>query len=155
MLNVNKQTIIAILSTVLLMASCESPKSVDEEKVNKNDLVTIKSIMKQQEDCWNSGDLECFMEGYWKSDSLKFIGSSGLTYGWQVTLDSYHKTYPDRSAMGKLTFKILDLEAIDKNTVLLLGTWALKREIGDVDGFYSLVWKKKKGKWVIVADHSS
>ncbi len=116
---------------------------------------SIRDIMAAQELAWNRGDLEAFMEGYWRSDSLRFIGSSGLTYGWQQTLDNYKKGYPDSDAMGKLKFTILSVEQLSKRSAFVIGKWRLARKAGDLSGHYTLLWKKIKGKWVIVADHSS
>lgn len=116
---------------------------------------TIRQIMADQELAWNRGDLEAFMAGYWRSDSLRFIGSSGLTYGWQQTLDNYKKGYPGPEAMGKLKFTILSVEQLSKRSAYVIGKWHLTRKAGDLSGHYTLLWKKIKGKWVIVADHSS
>ena len=116
---------------------------------------TIRRIMADQELAWNRGDLEGFMQGYWHSDSLRFIGSRGLTYGWQQTLDNYKKGYPDTDAMGKLKFTILSVEQLSKRSAYVIGKWRLTRKAGDLEGHYTLLWKKVKGKWVIVADHSS
>jgi ketosteroid isomerase-like protein len=115
----------------------------------------IRQIMAAQEKAWNAGQLEAFMDGYWKSDSLKFIGSRGLTYGWQATLDNYKKGYPSREAMGRLTFTIISVEVIGKKDAFVIGKWHLKRTKDDLSGHYTLFWKKIKGRWVIVADHSS
>ncbi|WP_153042579.1 hypothetical protein [Rufibacter ruber] len=54
----------------------------------------IAAIMQAQSQAWNRGDLESYMEPYWHSDSLMFIGKSGLTYGWDQTLQNYRKGYP-------------------------------------------------------------
>ena len=116
---------------------------------------SIRDIMAAQELAWNRSDLEAFMEGYWRSDSLRFIGSSGLTYGWQQTLDNYKKGYPDTDAMGQLKFTILSVEQLSKRSAYVIGKWRLARKAGDLSGHYTLLWKKIKGKWVIVADHSS
>jgi len=116
---------------------------------------SIRAIMQTQEDAWNRGDLEAFMDSYWHSDSLKFIGSRGLTYGWQQTLDNYKKGYPDRDAMGTLKFTILSVEQLSSKSAFVIGKWHLARKAGDLSGHYTLLWKKIKGKWVIVADHSS
>ena len=116
---------------------------------------TIRDIMAQQESAWNRGDLEAFMNGYWKSDSLRFIGSKGLTYGWDQTLQNYKKGYPDPDAMGKLKFTILSVEKLSGRSAFVIGKWQLTRKIGDLSGHYTLLWRKIKGKWVIVADHSS
>jgi len=121
----------------------------------KSDQMTIREIMAAQETAWNRGDLEAFMEGYWKSDSLRFIGSKGLTYGWKQTLDNYQKGYPDRDAMGKLTFTILSVEQLSRRSAFVVGKWHLARKAGDLSGHYTLLWRKIKGRWVIVADHSS
>ena len=115
----------------------------------------IRAIMARQEAAWNRGDLEAFMEGYWRSDSLRFIGSRGLTYGWQQTLDNYRKGYPDRAAMGTLTFTLLSVEPLSRKSAFVVGKWHLKRSAGDLSGHFTLFWKKIKGEWVIVADHSS
>ncbi|MGI9158739.1 MAG: YybH family protein, partial [Saprospiraceae bacterium] len=115
----------------------------------------IRAIMARQEAAWNRGDLEAFMDGYWRSDSLQFIGSRGLTYGWHQTLDNYRKGYPDRAAMGTLTFTLLSVQPLSQKSAFVVGKWHLKRNAGDLSGHFTLLWKKIKGAWVIVADHSS
>jgi ketosteroid isomerase-like protein len=114
----------------------------------------IIELMKRQEAAWNNGDIGGFMKYYWKSDSLKFIGKSGITYGWQKTLDNYKKNYPDKAAMGKLTFEIKSAEQLSDQSVYIIGSWNLERE-RPVGGYFTLLWKKIKGEWVIVADHTS
>ncbi len=111
--------------------------------------------MNDQEAAWNKGDLEGFMSSYWNDDSLKFIGKSGITYGWKSTLSNYKKNYPDKATMGILDFTILSVEALSDETCFVIGSWNLKRRKGDVGGFYTLLWKKINGKWLIVTDHTS
>ncbi len=120
-----------------------------------SDRAEILAIMDKQESCWNEGDIVCFMEGYWPSDSLMFIGSTGVVYGYDNTLDRYLKTYPDRSAMGMLSFDIVDLQQLSTSYFHMVGKWQLKREIGDLDGHFTLLFKKIDGNWYIVRDHSS
>ena len=119
------------------------------------DLQAIRQIMANQELAWNNGDLEAFMSGYWHADSLVFIGSRGLSHGWQTTLDNYRKSYPDRETMGKLTFTLLTIEQLSPTSAYVIGKWQLARTKGDVSGHFTLLWKKMEGIWVIVADHSS
>ncbi len=92
------------------------------------DKAAILTVLEQQRTGWNKGDLESYMQGYWKSDSLLFVGKNGPTYGWQKTLDNYKKGYPDKDAMGLLTFGIKKIEFIAKNQAFVLGSWHLKRE---------------------------
>lgn len=115
----------------------------------------IRDILDKQTSCWNKGDLECFMNGYWKSDQLMFIGSKGLTYGWQTTLENYKKGYPDRESMGILLFTILELKPISPDAYFCVGKWHLTRTNGKLEGHFTLLWRKIDGEWVIVADHSS
>lgn len=115
----------------------------------------IRNVMQAQEKAWNNGDLDGFMEGYWHADSLRFIGSKGLTYGWDATLANYKKGYPDRATMGKLRFTLISIEKLSGKTAFVIGKWHLQREAGDLSGHFTLLWRKIKGKWLIVADHSS
>ena len=115
----------------------------------------IHALLQKQTEAWNRGDVEGFMEGYWKNDSLMFIGKSGITYGWQQTLDNYKKGYPDKTAMGFLTFTLIELKPLSKKYFSVVGKWHLKRTIGDLSGHYTLLLKKIKGTWVVISDHSS
>ncbi len=121
------------------------------------DFEKIKKLMTVQSECWNKGDIDCFMETYWKSEELQFIGSRGPTYGWQNTLDNYKKSYPNKDAMGQLTFDIINMDKRSKKVISVVGKWHLKRkaDLGDLEGHFLLILKKMKGNWVIVADHSS
>jgi ketosteroid isomerase-like protein len=115
----------------------------------------IISILKIQDDAWNMGDINGFMETYLKSDSLMFIGKSGVTYGWQNTLDNYKKGYPDVTAMGKLHFTLIDIKKLSRKYYHVVGKWHLTRSIGDLEGHFTILMQKIKGKWYIIADHSS
>jgi len=119
------------------------------------DALEIRALLMAQTASWNKGDIEGFMQTYWKSDSLMFIGKSGVTRGWQQTLDNYKKGYPDRAAMGTLSFDILQVQRLSPEYFSVVGKWMLKRTIGDVSGHYTLLLRRIGGKWLIVADHSS
>jgi ketosteroid isomerase-like protein len=122
---------------------------------NRAEENAIRQVMHTQQEAWNRADIKTFMEGYWKSDSLKFIGRNGITYGWQTTLDNYKKSYPTPDAMGKLTFTILTLDILSKTSAFMIGRWHLKRATDEPGGHFTLLWRKINGKWVIVADHTS
>lgn len=120
------------------------------------DREAILAILDRQTRAWNTGDIPGFMRGYWESDSLLYIGKSGVRKGYQTTLESYRKNYPDRAAMGTLRFNILKVDFPAKDVAFVVGRWHLTRpEKGDVGGHYTLLWKRLGGEWVIVADHSS
>ena len=140
------------LFTVAIILFLSSPVLNAQSK----DETSIRTILAEQTSEWNKGNLESFMKGYWKSDSLMFIGKSGITYGWQQALDNYKKGYPDTASMGKLSFELITVKRLSEDYFFVIGKWHLKRDKeGDIGGHYTLLFRKIKGQWVIVADHSS
>lgn len=138
-----------ILLAVLLLISFGSFAQSAKDKQ------AILDLLEKQRTDWNKGDVEAFMQGYEKSDSLLFVGKNGPTYGWQKTLDNYKKGYPDRSAMGFLVFGIKKVDFLNPNLAFVLGSWNVKREKDELKGYFTLLIKKIKGEWKVVADHSS
>jgi len=121
---------------------------------NRDEKAILK-LLDNQTAAWNRGDPEAFMNGYWESDSLMFIGKNGVTYGWTNTLNNYKKGYPDTTAMGKLDFTIIKVKRLSKEYYHVVGKWHLKRSIGDLGGHFTLLFRKITGRWVIISDHSS
>jgi len=123
-------------------------------QIEKGDVKTVSNNMKAQVLAWNKADIKGFMDHYWNSDSLMFIGSKGVTYGWQKTYDNYVKNYPNKEAMGILKFTIIKTEQLSKTSVYIIGKWELEKE-KPAGGHFTLLWKKINNKWVIVSDHTS
>lgn len=115
----------------------------------------IRTMLAAQVTEWNKGNIEGYMKGYWENDSLLFIGKNGPTYGYVPTIERYKKSYPDASHMGTLTSTIISMEKLSPDYYFVVGKWHLKREMGDASGSYTLLIRKWKDEWVIVADHSS
>jgi hypothetical protein len=120
-----------------------------------SDELTIRKVLDNQIKAWNKGDIEDFMQGYWKNDSLMFIGKNGINWGWQKTLENYKERYPDVTAMGKLSFDIILIKELSPEYYYVVGKWMLNRSIGDLNGHYNLLFRKINGIWLIIADHSS
>ncbi|MCZ4317466.1 nuclear transport factor 2 family protein [Aequorivita viscosa] len=118
------------------------------------DKEAILSVLKTQEIAWTQNDLEGFMQGYWKSDSLKFYGSSGLTNGWQKTLDNYKKGYPTKEYTGTLKFTIDAITKIEDESYYVMGQYHLTRKAGNANGVFLIIFKRIEGEWKIVADMS-
>jgi hypothetical protein len=144
-----KQLFMKLTLLILCMLVCSTVLA--QSRAEKK----IRERLAFQTASWNSGDIEGFMQTYWKSDSLMFIGKNGVKRGWQATLESYRKGYPDTTAMGKLSFDILQVKKLSRKYYYVVGKWMLARSIGDLSGHYDLLFRKIKGKWYIVSDHSS
>ena len=138
------------MKTLLVLLFVISTIHVSQAQVGE-----IKMVMEKQVDCWNKGDLECFMQGYLNSDDLVFVGSNGPKYGWQVTLNNYKKSYPDKATMGILKFNLLKFQPLGEKYYLVIGKYVHKRELDAPQGHFSLIFEKINGEWKIIADHSS
>ena len=142
--------IIFLLTLIIAFYSCNDRVTFSEEEEKKE----ILRIMNMQEKAWSKHDLEGFMQGYWKSDSLKFYGSSGLTYGWNKTLANYKKGYPTKDHSGTLTFKVNSLTKIQSDSYYVMGEYHLKRQVGNANGVFMIIFKRINGEWKIIADTS-
>lgn len=146
------------LLAVLLIFSCQSSKKMMPENADSQTYQeakqAIEKVMADQIIAWNNHDLEGYMQGYWKSDSLKFYGSRGITKGWNQTLANYKKSYPSKNESGTLKFVINDISKIENNSYWVMGEYHLKRSIGDADGVFTIIFKWIDGQWKIVADMS-
>lgn len=128
--------------------------SCSENQNSQRDIEQIKKILVDQQQSWTDGDMEGFMSGYWKNDSLKFYSGAKLSQGWRKTLDNYKVRYPSKAHTGKLNFKIADITQINENAYWVMGEYHLAREIGDANGTFLIIFKRIDGEWKIVADSS-
>lgn len=135
----------------LCLISTATGQAQTSEQKNKD---AILAVMDMQVKAWNNYDLEKFMTGYWKSDSLKFYGKGGLTKGYENTLKNYQKGYPSKDHTGILRFKINDISKINKGAYYVMGEYFLTRKVGDANGIFMVLFKKIKGEWKIIADTS-
>lgn len=115
----------------------------------------VRRLLEEQAAAWNRGDVEGFVDGYWKSDLLTFAGSGGVTRGWDGLLARYRRTYPNRAAMGTLSFSDLEITLLASDAALVLGRWRLDRERDTPGGIFSLIVRRIGGNWRVVHDHTS
>ncbi|MFH1755081.1 MAG: nuclear transport factor 2 family protein [Candidatus Latescibacterota bacterium] len=140
-----------ILFLLFVVGACSDVGKVDEAAVRSE----VTAVLTATEAAWNEGDIEEYMEGYEQSDSLRFAGNGTVSYGWRPVLQRYKEAYPDKTAMGHLTFSDVDVDVISHDAVVVFGRWALRREQGDRSGLYTLLMRKSERGWRIVHDHSS
>jgi len=140
---------LACLIVLVVMAAISIVGQTSKEEA------AIRKVMDAQSAAWNRGDLETFMEGYWRSEKLTFISGTEVTRGWQKTLDNYKKGYDSKAKMGFLTFSDLEFTILSKDAAVVLGSWSLKREKDNPNGKFTLTFRKFKEGWRIVMDHTS
>ena len=115
----------------------------------------IRAVLNEQVRDWNDGSIERFMRGYANSDDSRFASGAEVVRGWQTVLERYRTRYPDRAAMGRLTFSDLDITVLSADAALVLGRWHLKRAQDEPSGLFTLVFRKLADGWRIVHDHTS
>ncbi len=115
----------------------------------------IRAVMEAQQEAWNRGDIDAFMNGYWRSTETVFVSGDEVTRGWQTVLDRYKAKYSDREKMGTLTFSDLEIRPLGDDVAVALGRWELKRKIDNPHGRFTLVFRKTPEGWRIVHDHTS
>ncbi len=141
------KNIIPLIAIILFLASCHR-NNIDESE-------SIKSVLTAQSTAWNDGNIDAYMQGYWNDDSLLFIGKGGPGYGYMPTLERYKKSYPDKEAMGELSFSGLSFRRLSDEYYYVTGRWSLVRVADNPNGYFTLLFRKINDKWVIIADHSS
>jgi len=140
---------LSLFLIVLLVSAAITLAQSDKDKA------AIRKVMDDQAAAWNRGDIEGFMEGYWKSDQLLFISTTGQKRGWQPTLDRYKKSYDTRAKMGTLTFSEMEITFLSKKSASVNGSWSLARDGDNPHGKFTLIFRKFKEGWRIVQDHTS
>lgn len=139
---------IVICSVVLMFIHPHafSQHTVDDE---------VQSVLDMQAQAWNAGDIDGYMEGYWKSDSLLFASGGNIQRGWKATLEKYKKSYSDPEKMGVLKFSEVQINLLSSTSVWVFGRWKLIRKQDNPHGVFTLVMKKFSEGWRIVHDHTS
>jgi len=140
---------------ILLCFRIQGPPQTHPPATVKNLQAGVTGVLEQQEAAWNQGDVDRFMDGYWKSPEVTFAGKGGISRGWEQVRARYHREYPDKAAMGELDFSRLEIRALGADSALVLGRWHLHRESGDLGGVFTLVFQRFGDGWRIVHDHTS
>ncbi len=158
-----KHVLLLFVSIIFILACKPNPisenlnqtESASKVKVSDEfNKAEIKQVLMDQQAAWSKGDIDAFMEGYWQSEDLTFIGRSGINKGWQTTKDNYIKGYPDKAAMGRLEFEVLELVPLSETFYRMVGTYKLIREKDTPSGIFTLLWQKIDGHWKIIYDHT-
>jgi ketosteroid isomerase-like protein len=148
-LSMLRKIFILLLPAIFLRAATiplyAAPDAADE----------IRAVLTAQQEAWNRGDIDAFMNGYWHSDKTVFVSGDEITRGWQTVRDRYQTKYPDREKMGALAFSDLEIMKLSADSAVVLGRWQLKRANDEPHGRFTLILRKFPEGWRIVHDHTS
>jgi uncharacterized protein (TIGR02246 family) len=142
----------AVATRAARRSADDAPSTTDGDDAIR---AAIESVLRAQQDAWNRGDIDAFVEHYWHSDDVTFSSGGKTTRGWEETVRGYRERYPTRTDMGRLTFANLEITPLGDSAALVLGQWRLERDNEPLSGNFSLVFRKLDGRWLIVHDHTS
>jgi ketosteroid isomerase-like protein len=120
-----------------------------------NSATQIQSVLQAQQDSWNRGNVDGFMNGYARSASTVFISEDTIRRGWQTVRDRYKQKYSSRAKMGTLSFSELEITLLSSDSAVASGRWRLTRANDQPHGRFTLILKHLPEGWRIVHDHTS
>jgi ketosteroid isomerase-like protein len=135
------------VATTVLAAPTETPST--------SAVAQIQSVLHAQQDAWNRGDIDGFMDGYARAPSIVFISEDEVRRGWETVRQRYHEKYSDRTKMGTLSFSDVEITPLSPDAAVVLGRWSLKRANDQPHGRFTLILKRFAEGWRIVHDHTS
>lgn len=147
---------VVVLFLLMWLPACRPGEPVQKLDV-LTDVESIRQLLMDQQADWNAGDVESYMEGYIRSDSLRFASGGTFRFGWKETLERYYSQYPDRASMGTLAFSDLDIDVLSPEWAMTFGSWHLTRggEYSDIGGLFTLILHRNADGWKIMYDHTS
>jgi uncharacterized protein (TIGR02246 family) len=156
MRQITKSRFLTFLAALVFLGGlAASARQAPQAPDRGGDRASITAVLSAQQDAWNKGDVDTFLQGYWRSPELTFSGSGGIARGWDGVLVRYKEHYPNREAMGKLEFSGLEIRFLGPDAALVLGHWHLARQKGDIGGVFSLIFDRFPEGWRIIHDHTS
>jgi beta-aspartyl-peptidase (threonine type) len=151
--------LVAALATtagVLSIASTEHSRAASMSAVRDEKIIAaVRAVLDAQVAAWNRGDIDAFMNGYWRSPDTVFISGDSLTRGWQTVLDRYKKSYDSREKMGTLSFLEIEIVPLASDRAVAYGRWQLKRTSDTPHGRFTLIFRRTREGWRITHDHTS
>lgn len=144
-----------LLGLCLLHAACGAPIAEPDAVPAPEAAAAIRAVLDAQVAAWNAGSVRGFMDGYARTDSLRFASGGNVRTGWQATLEGYERGYPDGAAMGTLRFDSLDVQVLAPSWAVVFGRWRLDRAEDTPNGLFTLLFERRPEGWRIVHDHTS
>lgn len=150
-----KSLITAAAVAFLPLAACTTqaaaPIAVTASQ-SEVETAAITALLNAQDEAWNRGDIDAFMDGYWKSPELRFASGGKVTRGWDETNARYHATYGGPETMGTLITDDYEIVLLGPDAAVAHGKWKLEGREGTPWGLYTLILRKIGGEWKIVSD---
>ena len=103
---------IAAFSFTLVAPFVVSAQEPDKLHTASRQELNIVKVLLAQENAWNKGDLAGFASGYKDSPDTLFV-THQVFRGFAGLVDEYKHDYPNRTAMGTLSYSDLEVHPLD------------------------------------------
>lgn len=122
-----------------------------------SETVAIERLLDEQSAAWSRGDLDGFMQAYWRDPRLYYASAGVCVRGWDALLDSYRQRYGQGAELGQAVFSQVEVELLDGDAAKVHGRFEVEADgTRTAAGSYTLVLRRFAGAgWRIVADQVS
>lgn len=143
-----------LIAGMLSQIGClKTPEATGAE--NDKSVAAVRAVLDAQVAAWNRGDIEEFMNGYERVETIVFVSGDNVTRGWQTVMDRYKKNYGSREKMGALAFSELEIKPLSPFYATAVGRWQLTRAGDTPHGRFTLIFRRTAEGWRIIHDHTS
>lgn len=150
---------VVLIAVILFMPVAVHAQLAPEAPLHtasQQELDIVKVLLKQ-EAAWNHGDIDSFAQGYKNSPNIIFV-TRQVSRGYAGMVEEYKRDYPTKASMGTLTYSDIEVHTLDEKYAVVIGSYHLergKKEGGNADGLFSLVFEKTEQGWKIIVDHTT
>lgn len=141
-----------IVAAVVATSQSSCAQSGESEKQSAANAAAIRAVLDAQAAAWNKGDIEGYMDGYERAETIIFISGDSITRGWQTVHDRYKKAYDTPEKMGTLAFSELEIKPLSEFYASVTGRWQLTRAKDTPHGRFALIFRRTNAGWRIVQD---
>jgi ketosteroid isomerase-like protein len=147
----------AVVFFTLLIPAVLPAQTPDPLHTASRQELNIIKVLLAQENAWNKGDLTAFADTFKDSPDTLVI-THQVSRGFAGLLDEYKHDYPNKAAMGTLSYSDLEVHPLDENFAVVVGKYHLergKKDGGVAEGLFSLVLENTDKGWKIIVDHTT
>lgn len=148
--------ILTLLALLTVTAACAPAPGAYEPPDPDVLQAAADSLLNESARAWNAGDLDGFVYWYRRGPETSFLGSSGLTHGWEAIRDRYAPGFEPGADRDSLRFEGLESRPLAPGLGLATARYVLyQADSVTATGVFTLILRDTPDGWRIIHDHSS
>jgi ketosteroid isomerase-like protein len=149
--------VLALAAAALFAVPAVHSQDLQALTIASREQLDVVKVLLTQQAAWNHGDIDAFVQTYKDAPDTLMV-THQISHGFAGLVEEYRHDYPNKAAMGTLTFSELEARPLDANFAIVVGKYHLergKKEGGNAEGVFSVVLEKTDKGWKIVLDHTT